>query len=132
MKSQTITVYIDAPADRVYAFAANEENLPRWAPSFFRSLSREGERWIVDSPLGRACFAFVARNAFGVLDHRIELPSGQECFNPMRVIANGRGSEIMFTLFQSEGMSEQDFARDAELVRGDLDALRRLVEQDAG
>lgn len=128
MKSQTITVYIAAPADLVYAFASQEENLPRWVPSFFRAVSREGEQWVVDSPLGKAVFAFAEKNSFGVLDHRIRLPSGEEFFNPMRVIANGQGSELIFTLFQSAGMSDQDFARDAETVRSDLDVLRRLIE----
>lgn len=128
MKSQTITVYIAAPADRVYAFASREENLPRWVPSFFRAVTREGDEWVVDSPLGKAAFAFAGKNPFGVLDHRIRLASGEEFFNPMRVIANGQDSELIFTLFQSEGMSDQDFARDAETVRSDLDVLRRLME----
>lgn len=131
MKSQTITVYIDASADRVYAFAAQEENMPRWAPSFFRSVTRENNEWVVDSPLGKAVFAFAEKNPFGVLDHRIRLPSGEEFFNPMRVIANGQGCELIFTLFQSEGMSDEDFARDAELVRSDLEVLRRLIESGA-
>lgn len=131
MKSQTITVSIAAPADRVYAFASKEENMPRWVPSFFRAVSREGEQWVVDSPLGKAVFAFVGKNPFGVLDHRIRLASGEEFFNPMRVIANGQGSELIFTLFQSAGMSDEDFARDAAMVRSDLEVLRRLLESGA-
>lgn len=131
MKSQTITVAIGAPAERVYAFASKEENMPRWVPSFFRAVTREGDQWVVDSPLGKAVFAFAEPNRFGVLDHRIRLASGEEFFNPMRVIANGEGSELIFTLFQSAGMSEQDFARDAALVRSDLEVLRRLMESGA-
>lgn len=132
MKSQTITVFIAAPADRVYAFASREENLPRWVPSFFLAVSRDGEQWVVDTPLGKAVFAFAEKNPFGVLDHRIRLASGEEFFNPMRVIANGEGSELIFTLFQSAGMSDQDFARDAAMVRSDLEVLRRLLESAAG
>lgn len=131
MKSLTITIAIAAPAERVYAFAAQETNLPRWVPSFFRAVTHENGEWVVDSPLGRAVFSFVEKNPFGVLDHRIRLPSGEEFFNPMRVIANGAGSELIFTLFQSAGMSDEDFARDAELVRSDLDTLRRLMEGGA-
>ena len=131
MKSQTITVFIDAPVERVYAFASNPENLPRWVPSFFRSIRRDHEAWIVDSPLGEACFSFVAINSFGVLDHHIRLPSGLEFYNPMRVIANGTGSEIMLTLFQTAAMSETDFARDAAAVRNDLELLKGLLEVEA-
>jgi hypothetical protein len=131
MKSQTITVYIEAPAERVYAFASKEENMPRWVPSFFRSVTREGEQWVVDSPLGKAVFAFAEKNPFGVLDHRIRLPSGEEFFNPMRVIANGQGCELIFTLFQSAAMSDEDFARDAGMVRSDFEVLRHLMESGA-
>lgn len=128
MKSQTITVYIAAPASRVYAFVSKEENMPRWVPSFFHSVSREGDKWIVDSPLGKAELALAEQNPFGVLDHVIRLPSGEEFFNPMRVIVNGVGSELMFTLFQTAGMSDEDFVRDADLVRSDMNVLRRLME----
>lgn len=131
MKSQTITVYIAAPASKVYAFASQEENMPRWVPSFFRSVTRLGDEWLVDSPLGKATLAFAEQNPFGVLDHVVRLRTGEEFFNPMRVIVNGVGSELIFTLFQTAGMSDEDFARDADLVKSDFEVLKRLIESGA-
>jgi hypothetical protein len=46
----------------------------------------------------------------------------------MRVILNGDGSEILFTLIQHPDMTDQQFQEDAELVLGDLHTLRRLLE----
>lgn len=129
MKSKTIAVFIDAPAAEIYDYVSRPENLPCWVPSFFRSIRRERDMWIVDSPLGDAVFSFVAKNPFGVLDHRIRLASGVEFYNPMRVIANDAGSEVLFTLFQTEAMSDEDFSRDAELVHGDLITLRGVIEE---
>lgn len=63
-----------------------------------------------------------------MLDHTIMLPSGVRLTNPMRVIANGDGSEILFTLLQHEDMTDQQFRDDAELVLNDLPILRRLLE----
>jgi hypothetical protein len=77
---------------------------------------------------GPAVFTFVETNKFGVLDHTVTFPSGLSLTNPMRVIANGKGSELLFTLFQHEGMSEKQFGEDAELVRSDLQTLRNLLE----
>lgn len=131
MKSQTISLFIAAPAARVYAFAANPENLPRWAPSFCHSVAQINGKWIVQSPLGAVQFSFVPSNTLGVLDHTVTLPSGEQFTNPMRVIANGAGSEIMFTLFRRDGMTDQQFADDAALVQGDLETLRCLCEQAA-
>jgi len=46
----------------------------------------------------------------------------------MRVIANGTGSEVIFTLFRLPEMTAEDFARDAEWVERDLRALKALLE----
>lgn len=128
MKSQTLSVFIAAPTARVYEFAANPGNLPRWVPSFCKSVEYVGGEWVVQSPVGRVVFTFVQRNELGVLDHMVTLPSGQKLANPMRVIPNAAGSEIMFTLFQHEGMSDRQFQEDAELVLSDLHTLRRVLE----
>lgn len=128
MNSQTISVFIAAAVERVYAFAANPLNLPAWVPSFCQSIARVDGDWVVQSPLGAVVFAFAPRNDFGVLDHAVTLPSGVTLTNPMRVIANGAGSEVLFTLFQHEGMSDEQFRADAALVRNDLETLRRVLE----
>ncbi len=128
MKSQTISLFIAAPPSRVYAYASNPENLPLWVPSFCKSVELINGEWVVQSPAGRAVFQFAPSNNFGVLDHTVTLPSRVKLTNPMRVIPNGDGSEILFTLFQHEGMSDQQFQEDAELVLSDLHTLRRLLE----
>jgi uncharacterized protein YndB with AHSA1/START domain len=128
MKSQTISVFIAAPSARVYEFASNPGNLPLWVPSFCKSVELVGGEWVVQSPTGRVVFTFVQPNDLGVLDHTVTLPSGLKLTNPMRVVPNADGSEVLFTLFQHEGMSDQQFQEDAELVLSDLHTLRRVLE----
>lgn len=128
MKSQTISVFVAATPAQVYAFASNPENLPLWVPSFFYSVEQISDEWVAQSPMGRVGFSFVPPNVLGVLDHTVTLPSGVRITNPMRVIPNGDGSEILFTLIQHEGMSDQAFQEDAEMVLSDLHTLRRLLE----
>ena len=77
-------------------------------------------------------FSFVESNAYGVLDHTVTFASGLMLTNPMRVISNGKGSELLFTLFQQEGMSDQQFEVDASLVQSDLETLRRILEGEQG
>lgn len=133
MRSKTISQFIAATPERVYEFASAPDNLPLWVPSFCQSVERVGDEWMVHSPVGRVVFAFVARNELGVLDHVVTLADGVQLTNPMRVIPNGQGSEVMFTLFQREGMSDRQFLEDARLVQNDLQTLRRLLEaQSAG
>ena len=48
----------------------------------------------------------------------------EQIFGPMRVIPNGEGSELMFTLFRLPRMSDAEFVRDASLVERDLLTLK--------
>ena len=68
------------------------------------------------------------RNAFGVLDHDVTLPSGEVIHNPMRAVPDGGGCEVMFHLRRMADMSDADFARDAGLVQADLARLKHVLE----
>lgn len=48
--------------------------------------------------------------------------------NPMRVVPTGAGWLVTFTLFRQESVSDVEFARDAEMIESDLQALKRVVE----
>lgn len=49
--------------------------------------------------------------------------------SPLRVLRNGEGSEIVFTLYRLPGVSEEEFRRDADLVAADLERLRSILEE---
>ncbi len=83
---------------------------------------------MVQSPQGAVIFAFVEANSFGILDHTVTLPSGIKLTNPMRVIANDKGSELLFTLFQHKGMTDDQFLEDTSMVKSDLETLRGILE----
>jgi hypothetical protein len=78
--------------------------------------------------MGRAGFAFVPRNEYGVLDHDVTLPSGEVVYNPMRVIPDGQGCEVVFTLRRRAGMSDAEVSEDAGAVAADLARLKRNLE----
>jgi len=82
----------------------------------------------VETPAGRAGFAFVERDEFGVLDHEVTLPSGDVIYNPMRVVPDSDGCEVVFTLRRLPDMNDADFERDEGLVQADLNRLKRVME----
>ena len=49
---------------------------------------------------------------------------GESILNPMRVVANGEGCEIKFTLFQLPEMTDGQFAKDTGMVEADLRTLK--------
>jgi hypothetical protein len=129
--SRTISVAIDRPPGDVYVFAVVPENLPRWA-SGLGSGQRVGDAWVSEMELGRVQVRFVDTNELGVLDHYVTLPDGEVVYNPMRVVANGDGSEVSFTLFRLPAMTDEQFAADAATVERDLNTLKALLESTHG
>ena len=131
LTSKTLTVSIDRPQGEVYAFVTDVQNLPRWATSFVKSVRKTAEGWVAETVEGAMGFEYVPRNAFGVLDHTVRPAPGVEIHVPMRVVPNGDGSEVIFTLIQFPGMPDDKFRRDREMVERDLQTLKTVLERDA-
>ena len=127
-QSRNLSVQIGRNPRDVYNFTSVPENFPRWASGLGKSLKRKNGEWIAETPQGPVKVRFTERNAFGILDHYVIPKPGVEIYIPMRVIANGNGSELIFTLFRLSDMSEEQFAADADWVMRDLTALKTLLE----
>lgn len=130
MPARIIHLTIDRPWRDVYAFAAQPENMPRWAAGLASGLSREGEDWIGDGgSIGKIRVRFAPENDFGVIDHTVTLQTGISVENALRVVPNGDGAEIMFTLLRQAGTDDQAFETDAEAIHKDLSTLKAILEK---
>ncbi|WP_173918143.1 SRPBCC family protein [Halobacillus sp. Marseille-Q1614] len=127
-ESKTVSVSINRPMEEVYRFVHEPMNLAAWAKSFCLAVAKKDGDWIVETEDGWAKVQFVEKNSYGVLDHYVTMGSGGEILNPMRVVPNGLGCEVMFTLFQLPEVSEEDFLLDAVLVSKDLQLLKETME----
>jgi hypothetical protein len=123
-----LSISIEREPEAVYAFTSDPENLPQWARGLGQGVKRAGEHWEVKTDLGTVGLRFTPRNEYGVLDHTVVLADGTEIYVPMRVMPNGKGSEVMLVLFRQPGMEDAEFARDAGLMQDDLRALKALLE----
>lgn len=128
-ETRIVSVSIDRDWREVYAFAQVPENLPRWAAGLAAGVERSGDEWLADGPAGRVRIRFAPPNPFGVLDHVVVTADGERIEAPLRVIANGTGAEVTFTLYRRPGMSAETFAADAGMVARDLAALKGLLER---
>lgn len=129
LESRTLSVTIACSPQKVYEFVSNPENLPRWAAGLCKSVRKSDTGWIAETPQGPVKIRFAEKNALGVLDHYVTTAQGVEIYVPMRVVPNGSGSEVIFTLFRMPGMSDKQFAEDAGLVERDLKTLKSILER---
>ena len=127
---KNISVSINKPASKVYQFASNPENFPLWV-EFIKSMTREtGNSWRAETDLGNLKIEFTPENEFGIIDHLVTLPDSSTVNNPMRVLANGNGSELVFTLFWMPDRTEEEFNQDAKLVESDLKKIKQILEAE--
>lgn len=115
LPARHISVSIARPWREVYAFASSPNNFQLWAAGLDASAKVEV------SP----------NNDYGVIDHDVSLPDGTVVHVPLRVVANGEGAEVVFTLFQQPSMTARDVDMDAAAVANDLGTLKRLLETPA-
>ena len=124
-----ISVSIRRSPSDVYAYVSNGENLPRWATGLGHKIRRVGDEWFAEGPVGEVKVRLVKPNDLGVADHDVMLPTGAVIHNPIRVIPNGTGSTVIFTLMRLSVVSEQTFNDDAKWVEKDLTTLKTLLEK---
>lgn len=127
-----ISQSIDAGFEAVIAFAAEPRNLPLWAAGLSTGIRNDGGRWVTDSPMGSVEVKFVGPTEWGILDHDVTLPDGTVVHNPLRVLRNNKGAEVVFSIFRRPGMTDAECEEDARLVRNDLARLKTLLEHRAG
>lgn len=130
LPSRTITIRIEAPYDAAYARLRDPATWPHWAAGLGAGLSpgRDG-LWTVNTVTGAAAHVrFSDPNPYGVLDHTVILPGGGEVHVPFRLIRNGNGCEVIFTLLRLPQMDDDAFSADGAAVESDLARLKAVLE----
>jgi hypothetical protein len=132
MQARIVHISIERDWHEVAKFVLEPENMPQWASGLAAGLERNSDHWVADGgPLGEIEVRFAPANALGVADHEVTLPGGTKVHNALRVVPNGDGAEVMFTLLRAPGMSDADFESDARHIDKDLKTLKGLLEKPA-
>ncbi|MGL4553311.1 MAG: SRPBCC family protein [Gemmataceae bacterium] len=129
LAARHLSIPIARPAAEVYAFAARPENLARWASGLGAVSGRDGEWLRAETPGGPIRLRFAPENEFGVLDYWVRPDGAPEVFVPKRVVPNGDGAEVVFTLFRQPEMTDERFATDVAWVERDLATLKAVLER---
>lgn len=124
-----VSISINKSRDEVYRHVANPELFTEWL-SFVKSVAKKStDTWVAQTDIGELIFVMSPVNDFGVLDHLVTQSDGSRIKNTLRVIDNGDGCEVIFTLLHLPGRSIEEFKTDAQAIRQDLERLKKLLEQ---
>ncbi|MCG6167674.1 SRPBCC family protein [Leptospira sp. FAT2] len=129
-ETKHVSISVGVSWKTAYEFLSEPKNFPEWASGLCKSI-RPGpnEEWIIEAPQGTLKAIFTPKNPYGILDHTVILNETDRIANPLRILPNGEGSEILFTLFKTPNMTQEKFEEDAAWVKKDLNELKALLER---
>ena len=126
MKSKTVTTVLPAPRERVFAYLADVENLPRWATEFARELKVVDGRHKVVNGLGEFYFEIHSDAETGVIDMLAGPEPDQLALFPTRVVELGpTRSAFTFTMFQWPGQDDVLFESQYASLRREFANIER-------
>jgi hypothetical protein len=131
LNSRVFTIPIRRSYEEVYGFLSAPENFVLWGGANPGSQMQHiaGADYLVDLPRGRLVMRFSPVNKYGVLDYQV-FPQGADSgpVTPVRLYANQEGCEMVFTWYRREGVSDEQFASDAEWALSDLLRMKAYIE----
>ena len=126
-RAETRTITIAASPAAVLAVVGDGARLPEWAPRFAAAVEHEGDdRWLIGEGDGRFAVRLRVDHTLGTADilRPVDPPTGAF----MRVVPNGEGSELLFTLFFPDGTAPEAVDVQMATVEGELATVRTLAE----
>jgi len=115
-----------SPAD-VHAYLSDAGNLPAWAPGFAPRISPSGSSWLVTRDDGEFTIDVVAEPRSRAVDFVSASDHARGLF--ARVLPNGDGSEVVFTLLFAPDTPQDVVATQALTLETELAAVRDACEQ---
>lgn len=125
--SRHISRFIDKEPSVIGKFLADHRNLPKWAVGLSAGITEENGAVFSESPMGKVKVTFAPGAEHGIFDHDVTLPDGRTFHNPMRVLKNDQGSEVVFTLYRLPGVTDEAYEADAATIAADLDRLAAAI-----
>lgn len=126
MNSKTASLALHAPKESVFSYLANIDNLPKWATIFCKDLKKENGKHKVVTPMGELFFEIESDMKTGVIDMFAGPNERQMSIFPVRVLQMpGGASVILFTMFQTPGMTDEQFIAQHESLQKELDNVKK-------
>lgn len=132
MQVRTLSLTVAVPRETVFAFLADIENLPRWAPEFCERLALSRRGWFALTALGELFLELEADEHTGVIDLQAGEENERQLLLPLRVMAAPDGGTVVTVVFwQPPNQSDAQFETACELLTQELGRLGERLPRRA-
>lgn len=129
-RSAIKSVDIKSSVDKVYAFIAEPLNWPQYAVINMRSVERGENDWYKTvTKFGEGQLKMHLAKELGIFDHTWKDPQASWRV-PARVVKNGEGATVMFTLFQPPMMTDEQFDKAMDEMDIEMKQLKNILERN--
>jgi hypothetical protein len=125
-RAETRSISIAAAPEAVLDLVGDARTLPRWAPDFARSIRPDGGHWVVDNGQQELRIDVRVARESGTVDFVSADDPDRGAFT--RVVANGAGSEYLFTSVFPDGTDAAAVAVQLAVIESELKTVRDLCE----
>ena len=131
MKVHTTVGKFKASPEKLFNLISKEENLPKWATIFCKSIRKEGEDFIITTPGGDLFFKIDSDEKTGVIDMSVGPTKEQMWGGPHRVVSDNMGGSLfIFTYIQAPGQPDEDFENGCKGLEAEFEVIRKIVENE--
>jgi len=122
------SLIVNTSADNLFNFLSKEENFPKWAFHYCKSIRKDGDDYKITATCGELFFKIEADPKTGVVDMSSGPQKDQMTTFPARVSALPDGTSIFtLTCIIAEDMSDEDINGLQQAFKEEFDALQKAV-----
>ena len=125
-RAESRSLGIGAAPATVHAYLSDPGNLTEWAPGFAPAVRRDGQRWLVTRGEAEFGLDVPSDSGSGTVDFLASNDHARGLY--ARVLPNGEGSELTFTIMFPADTPEEVIAGQMLTLETELAAVRDACE----
>jgi hypothetical protein len=125
MNSKTASLVLHAPKENVFSYLSKIENLPKWTTVFCKELKIVNGKHKVVTPAGKMFFDIQSDEKTGVIDMFAGTNERQMGIFPRVLDLTGGASVVLLTMFQTSGMSDNQFNAQYESLLAEFENIKK-------
>lgn len=125
MKTESLSIKIQAPQNAVLHYLADINNFAEWATEYCQEIKKEGAHYKVKSPMGEVYFRIHANENTGEIKYfASNEPNGSDYMASKVTQINDSSCEYMIDFSQPEGLTDEVYQQQCNAIKIELQNIR--------
>ena len=129
MTAHTQTGHFNVSPEKLYNFISDIENMPKWATNYVKSIRKEGDDYIVETPEGDMYQEFDVDEKNYVINVFCGPTKDKMWMWPARVASDNMGGSVLtFTCIQMPEQDNEQFMMQCRALAEEFENLQEIAK----